>query len=217
MQQQRSSMQQKKTIFLIRHGETDYNKRGIVQGSGINSDLNETGREQARRFHAHYLNEPFDRIYTSTLNRTKQTVAPFVAQGLPHVEHKGLDEINWGIYEGKESPQFWEKVFPEISTEWRNGNLDYRIPGGESPVELQTRQRLALDFIMQQEQERQLLVCMHGRAMRSFLCLLLNLPLSRMDDFPHNNLGLYVLEYVGSEFELKRSNDLTHLLNNSNP
>ena len=204
-------MTNKKTIYLIRHGETDYNRRGIVQGSGVNSDLNETGRQQAQRFYDRYGRENFDCIYTSTLKRTHQTVEPFIAKGLSHVQLRGLDEINWGVYEGKESPQFWEKDFPLISQEWRQGNVAYQIPGGESPQELQMRQKEALDHILQQEHERQLLICMHGRAMRSFLCLMLDISLSRMDDFPHNNLGLYLLEYRGSKFKLIRSNDTQHL------
>lgn len=204
-------MTNKKTIYLIRHGETDFNKRGIVQGSGVNSDLNEMGRLQAQRFFQKYRQEPFDCIYTSTLKRTHQTVAPFTEMGLTHVQLKGLDEINWGIYEGKESPQFWEKDFPIISEKWRQGNVAYQIPGGESPQELQARQKSALNHILQQEHEKQLLICMHGRAMRSFLCLMLDVSLSRMDDFPHNNLGLYLLEYQDSRFELIRSNDTEHL------
>jgi probable phosphoglycerate mutase len=39
-----------KTIYLIRHGETDYNRRGVVQGSGVDSDLNEMGQAQATAF-----------------------------------------------------------------------------------------------------------------------------------------------------------------------
>ncbi|HYG15236.1 MAG TPA: histidine phosphatase family protein, partial [Bacteroidia bacterium] len=40
----------KKTIYLVRHGETEFNRMGIVQGSGVDSELNETGRKQADLF-----------------------------------------------------------------------------------------------------------------------------------------------------------------------
>ena len=43
-----------KDIYLIRHGETDYNRLGVVQGSGIDADLNELGQRQAKAFFDHY-------------------------------------------------------------------------------------------------------------------------------------------------------------------
>src|SRR5690606_41217146 len=67
------------------------NLKGIVQGRGIDSPLNETGKKQAEAFYAHYRDVAFDKIYTSTLLRTHQTVAPFA--GLPSEQLGGLDEI----------------------------------------------------------------------------------------------------------------------------
>ncbi|MFW5879460.1 MAG: histidine phosphatase family protein, partial [bacterium] len=61
-----------KTIYLIRHGQTDYNKKGIVQGSGIDASLNDLGRQQAEAFYDAYRNMPFDKIYISDLKRTKE-------------------------------------------------------------------------------------------------------------------------------------------------
>jgi len=51
-----------------------------------------------------------------------------------------------------------------------------------------------------QEPHETILICMHGRAIRSFLCLLTQRPLKEMDQFPHENTGLYILEH---EMELK--------------
>ncbi|HEY0898299.1 MAG TPA: histidine phosphatase family protein, partial [Sphingobacteriaceae bacterium] len=62
-----------KTLYIIRHGETELNRRGIVQGRGMNTDLNELGKKQAEAFYQAYFHIPFDKIYTSTLKRTHQT------------------------------------------------------------------------------------------------------------------------------------------------
>lgn len=51
-----------KDIYIVRHGQTDYNLKGIVQGSGVDASLNDTGREQAAAFHKAYGNYPFDRV-----------------------------------------------------------------------------------------------------------------------------------------------------------
>ncbi|MCZ6694862.1 MAG: histidine phosphatase family protein, partial [Bacteroidetes bacterium] len=72
-----------KKIYLIRHGQTDFNNRGVVQGSGIDSSLNETGYKQAQAFFDAYQQVPFQKIYTSSLQRTTQTVKPFIDKGIP--------------------------------------------------------------------------------------------------------------------------------------
>jgi len=208
---QSSSKPQKKTIYLIRHGETEYNRLGIVQGSGVDSDLNQKGRLQAERFFMHYGAFPFDRIYTSALKRTHQSVSGFLGLGLPHTILPELNEISWGDYEGKESKEFWKEDYHHMVDQWKTGNLEFRNPGGENPIELQSRQKLALQHIMSRPHEEQILICMHGRAMKSFLCLMLDLPLSNMDNFIHHNLGLYLLEYSEEGFQLIKTNSLEHL------
>ncbi|HRG79965.1 MAG TPA: histidine phosphatase family protein, partial [Cyclobacteriaceae bacterium] len=59
-----------KKIYIIRHGQTDFNLQGIVQGSGVDSSLNDMGRAQADAFYLTYKDIPFDKIYTSALRRT---------------------------------------------------------------------------------------------------------------------------------------------------
>ncbi len=200
-----------KKIFLLRHGQTDYNKKGIVQGSGIDAPLNETGYWQAEQFWNHYKEFPFDRVYTSALQRTHQTVARFIEKGIPHVEFEGLNEINWGVKEGRESSREDHDEYMKVVTAWQNGDLHVMIEGGESPLDVQKRQEVVLDYIRQEEQADHILVCMHGRAMRILLCLMLNYPLSEMDRFAHHNTSLYKLTYTGSMFALDDYNNLLHL------
>jgi probable phosphoglycerate mutase len=69
----------------------------------------------------------------------------------------------------------------------------------------------AIDHIMSFEHEKMVLVCMHGRAIRILLCMLLNYPMKSMDMFEHQNLGLYLLNYSGSTFNVELYNDVTHL------
>ncbi|TYR36295.1 histidine phosphatase family protein [Sphingobacterium phlebotomi] len=201
----------KKTFYFIRHGQTDLNLKGIVQGRGVDSPLNETGHKQAQAFYEAFNHVPFDKIYTSTLLRTKQTVQPFLEQGIPSEELIGLDEISWGIYEGKEQNETIMTGFEEVVNSWRNGNLDLRIEQGESPNQLVARQRQAISYMLQQPDEETLLVCMHGRALRIMLCHLTDVPVHLMDDFPHTNTALYVLEYNNRCFEIVDHYNVKHL------
>ena len=202
-----------KTIYLVRHGQTEYNRRGGVQGSGIDAPLNEVGRVQARAFYEAYHQVPFQRVYTSTLQRSIQSVQQFLDDGLPHTKLAGLNEINWGVKEGKVPTSEEHSYYTEITDGWKAGKLDVAIEGGESPLMVQERQRDALEQILAHKEEELILICMHGRAIRIFLCLMLNRNLCEMDEYPHNNLGLYLLtyDYETQQFSLERTNDTSHL------
>lgn len=200
-----------KKIYIIRHGETDYNRRGIVQGSGIDADLNSKGYHQAHAFYQAYKDMPFDKVYTSALKRTAQSVQLFLGDGLPHESLSGLNEINWGLKEGLPFTEEENLYYEEITEGWREGKLDRAIAGGESPLDVLEREKEALKHIMGNEGEDCILICMHGRALRIFLCLMLNYDLSQMDDFAHTNLGLYVVSHANDTFTIDLQNDASHL------
>jgi probable phosphoglycerate mutase len=203
-----------KTIYLIRHGETEYNRIGVVQGSGIDSDLNETGIAQARAFFEAYQHINFDKIYTSKLRRTVQSVQNFIDLGIPYEQHEGLNEISWGEKEGKVPNYLEDKYYLEVIANWGKGKTDVpAAPQGESPEEVVVRQKVAFEKILSRSEEKTILVAMHGRAIRILLTHLLDLPLSEMDTFEHTNLCLYRLSYHNQtqKFQLEVSNDVAHL------
>lgn len=203
----------KKRFYIIRHGETDLNKNGIVQGRGVDSDLNATGRAQGEAFFKAYQNLPFDKIYTSTLKRTHQTVAKFIEKGILWEQLSGLDELAWGKYEGLASTPELRTGFKKLVENWSLGHYDVKVEGGESPNEVYIRQAIALKHILSQEDENLILICMHGRAMRLLMCQLMNQSLDKMDEYPHQNTSLYILDYDGEKFEMQTFNSLAHLQN----
>lgn len=200
-----------KKIYLIRHGETDFNLQGIVQGSGIDSSLNERGRAQALAFYNHYKDIKFDKIYTSKLRRTTESVVDFIKSGIPVESLSGLNEISWGEKEGQKITPEEDEYYHWMLAQWRLGKTSERIAGGESPEDVILRQKLAVDYIMRNKSESTILICMHGRAIRILLCHLLHYPLKSMDLFEHQNLCLYVLNHTGSLFSIEQYNDATHL------
>lgn len=183
-----------KQIYIIRHGETELNRLGIVQGRGVNTDLNDTGRAQAEAFYTQYKDIPFDKLYTSSLKRTHQTVAKFIESGLAWEQLSGLDELAWGIWEGKPSSEDSIRIFKEMAERWQGGDYDATFEGGESPNQVLARMTEAMNIIMSHKDEKCVLICMHGRAMRLLLCYLSGKPLSEMADFPHQNTTLYKVE-----------------------
>ena len=200
-----------KKIYIVRHGQTDFNLQNIVQGSGVDSSLNPRGLAQAQAFFDHYMNVPFDKIYTSTLKRTKQTVQKFLDLGIPAEALAGLNEISWGNKEGYKITPDEDQYYHYMLKQWQLGNTALRIEGGESPDDVVVRMKPAVDHIMNKTEENTILICMHGRAIRILLCILLNYPLKSMDLFEHENLCLYLLEYDGSVFNIRLHNDISHL------
>jgi len=200
-----------KKIYLIRHGQTDFNLRNVVQGSGIDSDLNDRGNAQAKAFFENYKSVRFDKVYTSALKRTWQSVQSFIDLGIPHEALKGLNEISWGTKEGYPITPDEDAYYHHMLRQWEQGNTSLKIEGGESPDDVVLRMKPAIDHIMSFEQEKTVLICMHGRAIRILLCMLLNYPMKSMDMFEHKNLGLYLLNYSGSMFNVELYNDVTHL------
>lgn len=202
-----------KKVYLVRHGQTDFNLRNIVQGSGVDTDLNATGRSQAEAFFAAYKDIPFDKVYTSVLKRSKQSVQKFIDLGIAHEALAGLNEISWGTKEGHRVTPEEDEYYHFMLSEWQKGNTHHRIEGGESPDDVVKRMKPAVDHILSNESEQTILICMHGRAIRILLCHLLNYPLRSMDMFEHRNLCLYLLNYNGSAFSIERYNDTKHLNN----
>jgi probable phosphoglycerate mutase len=202
-----------KHIYIIRHGETDFNKSGYLQGSTINSSLNTKGNKQAKAFFDHYKSIPFDRIYTSGLKRSIESVNEFARLGIPVEHHDELNEINWGVFEGKKLSVVATFKINRIIHKWREGDTGLRIRGGDSPVDVAERQKKVIDLIFSRPEEKNILVSMHGRAMRIFLCQLMQLNLSKMDQFKHDNLALYHLYYSADSSLplLVKNNDIEHL------
>ncbi len=205
-------MRLNKRIYLIRHGETEYNKIGKVQGCSVDAPLNNIGQAQARAFYDAYQHISFDKIYTSGLKRTNQTVENFKQSGVPIEQHAGLNEINWGDFEGLKVSATQKNYYQNLLKEWRSGNTHIPIKGGESPQDVATRQQPVIHTIFQRPDEANILVCMHGRAMRIFISQLMKEPLYNMDQFRHTNVALYLLAYNDHEIpHLEKVNCTNHL------
>jgi probable phosphoglycerate mutase len=200
-----------KTLYIVRHGQTELNRLGIIQGRGVNSDLNEEGRKQAELFFQAYKSVPIDKIYISELKRTQQSIQRFIDLGIPFEKLAGLDELGWGIHEGQPPSPENKAAFMQIMRSWLDGNLDEKFEGGESPNDVKVRQQQALKVIMSHPEEKTVLICMHGRALRLLLCQLTNKSLTEMESFPHQNLVLYKVAYDGAKFEIIDFNNSEHL------
>ncbi|MBN8589755.1 MAG: histidine phosphatase family protein [Rhodothermia bacterium] len=204
------------TIYLTRHGETDLNRAGIVQGRGVNAPLNENGLLQAEALRERLSNVFLDAIYCSPLIRAAQT-AETVARSHPYLSPRkmiDLEEISWGICEGKQPNESQKKTFDELRHAWQKGQFEAKIEGGESAFELEKRAKRALMNIVSQHMDESVLVVTHGRFLRVLLASILSeYGLARMEMIKHTNTSLNVLTFDGKKFHAEILNDTLHLRN----
>jgi probable phosphoglycerate mutase len=150
--------------YLIRHGESVSNREGRVQGQE-DVELSTLGVRQAEGV-ADWIRglaarETIDEIWSSPLRRARETAARIAAVlDLPLRIDAELRELHAGIFQG----HLWadlEARFPEEVARWRSGDVDYRIPGGESRAELADRGRRALESLAARP-VRGMVVVAHG-------------------------------------------------------
>jgi len=199
-------------LYIIRHGQTDFNLRRIIQGRSVDSDLNQHGRIQAHLFAVAYGEVVFDKIYTSSQQRSIQTVSHFINKGIDHEIHPDIDEISWGVSEGIEGSKISIEKYMEVRDAWEKGVYSRRLEGGESLQELANRVTRFVHHIEAQKPNCAL-ICSHGRTLRAMMAILLREPLHKLQQYDHGNLHLFhlVQKHDLPGYEVLLANNRDHL------
>ena len=126
-----------------------------------------------------------------------------------HFQHPKVEfnEISWSINQGKSDNL---NVYKRLTDSWAEGNLNNKFKGGESPNEIAVRLNRGISHIIN-EKFNKILICIHGRALRVLLSLILDKDLTRMDNYLHSNTCLYIIYYDRGKFILKEKNNTDHL------
>ncbi|MCB1157371.1 MAG: histidine phosphatase family protein [Leptospiraceae bacterium] len=194
-------------IYLVRHGETDFNLHNIVQGGGIDSVLNEKGKRQAEALAQRLQGSGFqaDIMFSSPLKRAKET-ADILAKSLKQEVHTDslLKEISCGNFEG----QKWTELDPIIVNRVRRDPKE-TYPGGEGILHVHQR---AEKFIQKMENlpVKSILIVSHGHFLRCFATALLSLePLFTLQLFQDNCAYSY-FKKTEEFYKLIVWNDVSH-------
>lgn len=184
-----------KRLLIARHGETDYNLKGLLQGRSIDAPLNKTGWTQAEKLSSYLTNYTADKLYSSSLQRTWQTAKPFSEKHqLETVREKGLDEMDFGNYEGIPYMEASDDL-KELKLIWQSGSLNTPIPGGESPVEVFERANDVIRRDIENRNSDTLVYVLHGRLIRILLSKWLGYGLENMHKVEHQNGAVNHLVY----------------------
>jgi probable phosphoglycerate mutase len=156
------------TVYLIRHGETDWNRDRRIQGQS-DTPLNEAGREQSRQLGRRLVEVRFDLAFASDLRRAVETAEIVIeSRSLNVTTHPGLRERAFGEWEGGSAEDI-SRAQPEQWAAWLRRARDVSPPGGESQVDLERRVTVALDSIVARAHNCTLLIVSHGGAIQSAL------------------------------------------------
>lgn len=199
-----------KEIFLFRHGQTDLNLAGIVQGQGVDSDLNQLGLKQAKLIFEKFKSYEFDILITSELKRSRQTFQHFIDQNYPFLINRDINEINWGVHEGRPTNNKTKAEFRSLINNWKAGNFSAALKGGESGEEMMKRVINFWNFVTELDASR-IAICSHGRVMRAMLSYFVKGNFLHMESFQHENACLYHLRINDKGNHILVSNDVCHL------
>jgi broad specificity phosphatase PhoE len=186
-------------LWLIRHGQTDWNVEGRYQGQ-TNLPLNATGLAQAEAFAASLHGRRFSALYSSDLMRAYQTARIIAAQlGLAIQTDRRLREIHQGEWQGRTLVEI-RAVYNE-SKQAQRTQIDpatARAPGGESVLEVSQRMALAADDIVRAVPGGPVLVVSHGLALATLYCQARGIPLSEVYSHIADNTGAEIIEWPRS-------------------
>ena len=194
------------TLILVRHGESEWNRAGRIQGQ-INSPLTDLGINQAKAIREYLsgilLNQQLE-IYTSPLDRALQT-AEIIAQGIEYPSRKiiieeRLNDFNVGEISGTFG---WDKVaeiFPEQAQLRLQDPMRFHPSGGESGAEFEARLRSLLEDLMDDGTLK--LMVSHGIVNKFIRGILKNLSGKEMVQLGESQNTIYRLE-EGEETEIK--------------
>ncbi|MBE0684989.1 MAG: histidine phosphatase family protein [Anaerolineaceae bacterium] len=183
------------TIYLIRHGETDWNLEQKYQGQQ-DIPLNSTGIKQARLIAESLNGHHFSALYSSDLMRAFQTAQEIGKKiKLSIITHPALREINQGEWEGRFIKDVLATSEAEVRAVYQNPYTT-RKPGGESIAEVADRMYAYLDHLAEKHDQQTIIVVSHGLAIATVLCKARDLPLEMAIRNIPENTGIEVIEWL---------------------
>lgn len=183
-------------LYLIRHGETDWNVERRCQGFS-DIPLNETGRRQADAIARHLSDVDIGAIYSSSLSRASEMAEMIAKYHDASVQMKdGLRELNQGAFEGLTLTELAGN-HSDFLAEWFKNPADLQLPSGESMRKMQTRAWSVIEEIVEGNTEGHVVAVSHNLCILSILCQVMKMDLSDFRRIHQDVAALNILEFGG--------------------
>lgn len=189
------------TIYLTRHGETEWNEKKLIQGH-TDIPLNEKGIKQAKELGVELDKIHFDVAYSSDLHRARDSAKIILYnKKIKILTVKALRERNFGKFEGKHLIEM-RKTFGEAMLVTKEKQKKLQIFDVENDEEIITRLIPFMKKIAKKNITKNVLMVTHGGLLRAFLSYV-SYKISEKTFFPMKNAGYLIIESDGEEFEVK--------------
>lgn len=197
-------------LFVVRHGETEWNLIGKRQGH-LDSPLTESGVKQARALADDLLGEGIEVIYSSDLGRAVETAAIIGTRLELSVNvDRRLRERHLGLMQGMTKGEFRDR-FPEEFAAFESRDPDYALPGGESVRQRFERCVACCAELAAQHPRGKVLVVTHGGVLSSLFYHALGIPLTEPRRFSLFNAAINSFSVCGDSWRLETWGDISHL------
>jgi len=204
-------------LILVRHGETHWNKGGLIQGGDSDIELNDTGLEQARKLAAFLESESITTILSSPLQRATATAKAIASHHqLPVEIDQGLRELKVGDLEGI-SVSNLRTTFSRFLLQWWQDGEAMKLPNGESLVELQQRAWKVIEGLLERHKtnpehnkDTTVVVVSHYFVTLAIILKALDLPLDFFTKFKLDLAGVSILEFRDYGVRLLTFNDTSY-------
>jgi len=198
------------TLILVRHGETEWNLAGRIQGH-TDSRLTERGHEEGRRAAQRLAGLDIAAVYASDLGRARETGEMIAApHGLPVQTTLDLRERCYGEFEGKTLAQI-RKETPAAVERWLADRQRLAPPGGETQEELSDRTMRALREIVSGHPGETVVVATHGGPIKSAVFAVMKIPIGSWDRTWIANGSVTILRGTPDDLRLASFNDTSHV------
>ncbi|MGB9920318.1 MAG: alpha-ribazole phosphatase [Moorellales bacterium] len=203
-------MERPTRVYLVRHGETEWNSLGQFQGHQ-DVALSEKGRRQAECARERFSGENIAAFYASDLRRALETAVIIAGpHGKPVEPVPELREMDFGCWEGLTFEQIAGR-YPTELVAWFRGPGTVGVPGGESFAQVQERAWAALRRIATRHPGERVLVVSHGGTIRALLCAALNLSSDAVWRLRLDNAAISTIDFYSDGPVVSLVNDCSHL------
>ncbi|WBW94681.1 histidine phosphatase family protein [Oceanirhabdus sp. W0125-5] len=198
-------------IYLTRHGETEWNLEGRLQGS-LNANLTQKGIEEARMLSERLDDVDFDLILSSPLSRALDTANIIKGEkDVSIIPNQNLKEIYFGQWEGMLHKEINESHYERYNNFWTNPHL-YEPLDGEAYDEFIGRIQKVIDQILDLRDKKNVLVVAHAGVVKAFYKIFKNLSLKDFWSEPLvHNTALTIINIDQDKIEFEIECDTSHI------
>ena len=207
-------------LYLVRHGQTAWNVKKLIQGNLDNIPLNENGIQQANAVAERIKNEyPVDAVFASGMLRAQQTAQAIGDKfDIPIVVDSNLNEVDFGKFAGSSIYEI-ESKFPEYFQAFRHFILTNRqentqrptLPDGESIAQIEKRVQAFVQNLLNEHGGKHVVAVSHGSFLKCMMTYFSGQSLENYMPYWFENTAISIVDFFGDLPVIRRLNDTGHI------